>query len=1320
MRCVILVVTLLAFAAAVTAAEPEVRLLAGDALRSVVEIRFPAEEAAAAVTMLAVPADARPQWRVRSVTWWREPTEAVDPAALVQTGGLAVMRGVGLFNFGVPEQAGGGAPAVVVIEVDHPAGPRTAGWLGRVDEEFAWLAEAATEITPPTMVNPEQYPRLRVASRLASRGTAKAGRATVPDWFALSSNWVRLEVKTTGAYALTGQELQDMGVTLAQVDPATLRLYRGGSWMLPEDPTVPDSLMIDRIGLTEVAITVEDEEDGSWQLTDRVLFYGFGTDAWKDRLDPAALPLETFEHVMCDAGVYWLNWEAAGETSSLPGTPLRIPTQAALAQDGVEPITQHWVRHHGEESYASVPGVVEDMFAWESSIISSLSQPFFAEAVVADAPATFVVDVRGQRTGYAMPTFRTRAWLNNDAAHADTLVLAISTQGDSLRVRLRGASTSLVTGANLIHLSYDNYSVPGAGGGQYQKLALDSFDVRYRQSLDKTRIVGALACNHWADEVASPGTPVNLKISVSPGEIVRVWDVSAPAAVRALAPTVQGNAVTVGLLRDPEESVQLLVIADADFLSVAAGAHVEVQPLRRDVGEVDYIVVTHPRFLAAAQVLAELRGRRLPGVANPAVALVTTDDIYANFSGGQKDVLAIRNFLRWNFNAHGQRLRYACLVGDASVDYRNRLGFDPESQLVDWVPTPFVNDFPLVPGGFDYADPFASDDALASFDLPEVDDAGHGQSNFDAPDIALGRLIVTTAANALEMVERIGAYDESPPEGLWRNSAVFCADDLHRPSGGDNLPGENMHTIQAEVLANQYLPASIDLEKVYLINYPLVGQYKPAARADLLNRLNAGQTVFYYVGHGSPGVLADEQVLLASDAAGLTNGNRRFVFMALSCDVGVYADPGRQCMAENFVTARDGGAIGAIAASYVSFVSANNELSSRLYAAMYPDRQTSASVAVGEALRAAKASLWRIGNYGYKRNTRRYAYLGDPGLRLPNPVGDLVFSAASMDSLLTGRPHQVLVDLATHGLVPGDGLTYDLRVEESALSRRYIGNSFWRESGNTAFRGTGPVTADPLSVPFLAPLQMRRGELGRVRLIIDDNGEERAAVLTVPVASAEVSSDDDVGPRVALSFGGGGHRVQAGTPLQAALHDTSGINVLGSNPANSLLLEFDGTGLYTDVTDRLIFAPGSYTRGRLDVPLPGDLAMGDHQVALLASDMFGNVGSDTLSFQLGAAGVTDIFDATVFPNPTPGPCRLVCEVSDPMDLQWDIYTVSGRRIRSLRENFDSAGAKILEWDGRDGEGDQIANGVYLFVLRGTSAADAGHQIRKTGQLVIMR
>jgi flagellar hook assembly protein FlgD len=73
-----------------------------------------------------------------------------------------------------------------------------------------------------------------------------------------------------------------------------------------------------------------------------------------------------------------------------------------------------------------------------------------------------------------------------------------------------------------------------------------------------------------------------------------------------------------------------------------------------------------------------------------------------------------------------------------------------------------------------------------------------------------------------------------------------------------------------------------------------------------------------------------------------------------------------------------------------------------------------------------------------------------------------------------------------------------------------------------------------------------------------------------------------------------------------------------------------------------------------------------------------------------------------------------------MEVQWEIYTLSGRRIKTLRQKFTQAGPRILPWDGRDNQGDEIANGTYLYVLRGLGGGNQGRDITKTGKLVIMR
>jgi hypothetical protein len=115
-----------------------------------------------------------------------------------------------------------------------------------------------------------------------------------------------------------------------------------------------------------------------------------------------------------------------------------------------------------------------------------------------------------------------------------------------------------------------------------------------------------------------------------------------------------------------------------------------------------------------------------------------------------------------------------------------------------------------------------------------------------------------------------------------------------------------------------------------------------------------------------------------------------------------------------------------------------------------------------------------------------------------------------------------------------------------------------------------------------------------------------------------------------------------------------------------------------------------------------------------------SLGSDTQSYVLVADAATGIEDVTVFPNPTVGATRLHFELSDPMTVTWTLYTLAGHRVAGLRETYATAGPQILHWEGRDDQGDEIANGVYLYVLKGNLPDGDGHAITVTGQLVMMK
>ncbi len=75
------------------------------------------------------------------------------------------------------------------------------------------------------------------------------------------------------------------------------------------------------------------------------------------------------------------------------------------------------------------------------------------------------------------------------------------------------------------------------------------------------------------------------------------------------------------------------------------------------------------------------------------------------------------------------------------------------------------------------------------------------------------------------------------------------------------------------------------------------------------------------------------------------------------------------------------------------------------------------------------------------------------------------------------------------------------------------------------------------------------------------------------------------------------------------------------------------------------------------------------------------------------------------------------ESGSPADLLLRVYTVSGRMIYERTERSLLPGHHELAWNGRDDEGDKLANGVYLYrmVARGTSGSAS-----ESGRLVKLR
>lgn len=110
---------------------------------------------------------------------------------------------------------------------------------------------------------------------------------------------------------------------------------------------------------------------------------------------------------------------------------------------------------------------------------------------------------------------------------------------------------------------------------------------------------------------------------------------------------------------------------------------------------------------------------------------------------------------------------------------------------------------------------------------------------------------------------------------------------------------------------------------------------------------------------------------------------------------------------------------------------------------------------------------------------------------------------------------------------------------------------------------------------------------------------------------------------------------------------------------------------------------------------------------------------DTTAFELFVSGEMSVGEIYNFPNPMTNETSFMVDVAGLVtgdQFKIKIYTISGRLIREL-EFFPQGGTNQIPWDGRDSDGDVLANGTYLYKLVYDNKELAESKVQK---LVILR
>ncbi|TMQ67527.1 MAG: hypothetical protein E6K78_04435, partial [Candidatus Eisenbacteria bacterium] len=498
-------------------------------------------------------------------------------------------------------------------------------------------------------------------------------------------------------------------------------------------------------------------------------------------------------------------------------------------------------------------------------------------------------------------------------------------------------------------------------------------------------------------------------------------------------------------------------------------------------------------------------------------------------------------------------------------------------------------------------------------------------------------------------------------------------------------------------------------------------QTKPGARADLLDQVNRGTVLFNYIGHGSPFKISDESVMIDSDADLLVNATRPSVFVAASCDVGKFNDPAVVGLGERLILNPKGGCVGVISATELASSRQNASLNLTLFQQLFRLDPTTGQFyqTLSQALLAAK---------GGSTNSQKYQLLGDAGTRLnvPRQFVEVALEDTNGNPVTAAARGQVIqvrgqvVNRPGGSLVALDG-SASLLIEDDAPLDSIPDCTCppYPYRAAPMFRGDWALSGGRFSGRFLVPMDAAKGPRGRVRAYVaGDDGDDGAGSSAVTVTAGAPPADDHAGPRITLSFPGGGRAVRPDAVLRVDLSDPSGILITGHTPRNGIVVTVDeNLAERREITSSFHYAEDSYQSGTAFYPL-GGLPAGPHRVRVSASDNLAvGIGAAqhrseaTLDFEVAENPPLRIMRAFLFPNPITsrgagaGGNFIIDAPGDSVNTLVRIYTVAGRLVRTL-ERFGSLGQAQVPWDGRDDEGAPLANGVYLFqVLVNPRAAD---------------
>lgn len=1000
---------------------------------------------------------------------------------------------------------------------------------------------------------------------------------------------------------------------------------------------LPVSNSSPRPELRELAILVSDGGDNKFDPNDCILFYGWSVNNWE--FDSISRAYQYHLNTYTRDNVYWLTFtgnfpDSAKRMQIVDGNPTEPnPIVSSKTRDRI-----HFEDDQMLGEYS--PGEPYDYFHWYWQKDDSFT--FYPSLNSVFPGDTSIIRVK------CYPNYISSAYLDDSSLPAVSSGTYIT--------------TNLTDGLHTLSFNF------------FRLTYLDYYEIEYSKKL---------ICTDDQLRLENPDTSGTIEYPISgfKGTAPYLFEIDDKFEVRKFDDFVR-NADSVKFQDQlvSGQRKQFYLLDQSKFKAPLSISSEQIANLRDGSSQADLLVITHPDFLNQLQEYKSIR-ENLDG---NTVRLVNVQDVYNEFSWGLFDPVAIRDFLKYAYeNYSAPAPAYVLLVGDGTYDYKDLT----KNHAPIWIP-PFTPDYSV------------SDDNFIYFDTSgHLDEDANG-----AVDMFIGRWPVKTQQDVQVITNKIKEYEITPEFSTWKNLITLVADDEFGPPGNT---AESEHTEYTERIAHEYVPSRFNLNKIYLVEYPFdASRWKPEAEDAIVNAFDNGTLVVNYMGHGNPDLWAHERVFRRQeDIPKLKNKKKYPLVYAASCSIGLFFSPKGEGMAEEFLRAEDKGAIAVLSATGLVYASANATLSYKVYDLLLK----SDSLSIAQALYIAK--LLRS-YYYYDYNDRYYNIIGDPFTHLASPALRVRFTDVNPDTLralsrtnFKGEITDGSGNLQSNFKGTAYLLAFDSDKQKIHTMPAGQGTIPYTLPGNVIFRGMAVIDSGKFAGTFIVPKDMgyggRDGRISAYVVNSDSTIDGAGALDSLVVAGTDTTVKDSLGPQVRIAFVQNknftdGDTVQPNPDLIVYVSDPCGINLTGELGHGITLSIDDDWGNVQDLTSSFQYDLNSYLLGSLTQKI--NLKEGDHTLKIKAWD---NANNSTLaSFQVKViSSSTELAIAQVmnYPNPFARSTQFTYELSLPAEkVEIKIFTLSGRLIRTLTGTGSAGFNSGVVWDGRDQDGDKVANGVYIY------------------------